>query len=364
MSKRIWVTMDRQRYPLHIGAGLLNRLPQLFAEHQIGPERRLLVISDTEVAPLYAEQVMKPLQQAGFVIHLAVVPAGEESKNLNQVERLIGECLKAELDRSSLILALGGGVVGDLAGFVAASYMRGIDFVQLPTTLLAHDSSVGGKVGVNHPQAKNYIGAFHQPIMVVYDVATLHTLPSRELYAGFAEVIKHGLIADSDFVSWLEQEADALLDRQVDRLSEAIYRGCAVKAAIVSEDEKERGKRAYLNYGHTIGHALEAVTHYQVYRHGEAVAIGLAGAAQLSQLHYGISDELVERTENLLTRFQLPTRYQINVEERELLLAMQRDKKARNRAYTFVLAPQLGQVELVRGIAEKQVKQIMNQIRG
>lgn len=356
--------MSQKRYPLDIGAGLLNKLPQLFQEQQIGPERRLLIITDTEVAPLYAEQVMKPLQKAGFSVHLAVVPAGEESKNLHQVERLIGECLKAELDRSSLILALGGGVVGDLAGFVAASYMRGIDFVQLPTTLLAHDSSVGGKVGVNHPQAKNYIGAFHQPVMVVFDVATLQTLPSHELYAGFAEVIKHGLIAQADFVSWLEKEADALLERNLDRLSEAIYRGCMVKAEIVSEDEKERGKRALLNYGHTIGHALEAVTHYQVYRHGEAVAIGIAGAARLGQLHYDHPYQLVERTEKLLERFHLPIRYRIQVEEKELLLAMQRDKKARNREYTFVLAPRMGHVELVRGIPEEQVKQILNQIRG
>lgn len=364
MMNRLEVQTTHTSYPIFLGSGIYPQLPELLTQVGITPEQKLMIITDLHLAPLYAERIKKILQLAGYKVGLTVVPAGESSKNLAQVERCIGECLQFGLDRSSVVIALGGGVVGDLAGFVAASYMRGIAFVQLPTTLLAHDSSVGGKVGVNHPLAKNYIGAFHQPKMVVFEMDVLQTLPERELRSGFAEVIKHGLIWDRSFAEWLYEMSDHLLRRDPGHLQQAIYRGCQVKAAVVSEDEKELGLRAILNYGHTIGHALEAVSHYQVYTHGEAVAIGMAGAVRLSQQQYGFSDDVVLWTEELIRKFQLPTRFDETWSEEALLQAMQRDKKAKQGKLTFVLTKAIGEVEQVRGITVSQIKQTLAQLRG
>ncbi|MBA4496045.1 3-dehydroquinate synthase [Paenactinomyces guangxiensis] len=362
--RSLTVSLDQSCYSIHIGSGLYRLLPELLQKAGVGRDRKLMIITDSEVAPRYADRVKSCLDFAGYETGVSVFPAGESNKNLQQLERLIGECLQFGLDRSSLILALGGGVVGDVAGFVAATYMRGIPFIQLPTTLLAHDSSVGGKVGVNHPLGKNYIGSFHQPVMVVFDVDVLHTLPKREIVSGFAEVVKHALIWDVSFVKWLEENTEALLSLEPAKVEEAIYRGCRVKAAVVSQDEKESGIRAILNYGHTIGHALEAVSGYQYYTHGEAVAIGMAGAARLSQKVLGSSPELITRTEELLQAFQLPVRYDQAWLERDMLQAMKRDKKARRGEYAFVLSRSMGQVELIRGIEEVHVSQVLKEIGG
>ncbi|SFJ58369.1 3-dehydroquinate synthase [Thermoflavimicrobium dichotomicum] len=362
--RKLTVSLDHCTYPIYIGAGLLSQLPVYLDEVGIVPDRKLMVISDTQVAPLYGERILASLKQQGYQVDMAVVPAGESSKNLQQFEYLIGECLRFGLDRQSVILALGGGVVGDLAGFVAAAYMRGIPFVQIPTTLLAHDSSVGGKVGVNHALGKNVIGAFHQPAMVLYDVDTLKTLPTRELISGFAEVIKHGLIWDADFVQWLEKNSAELLALRPEKMIEAIYRGCEVKVAIVSQDERESGLRAILNYGHTIGHALEAVSGYIHYTHGEAIAIGMVGAARLSAKVLGTDESVVRKTKELLEAFQLPTQYDgERFPEDRLLLAMKRDKKVRNDEYAFVLTRKIGQVEVVRGIAEEEIRAALQELR-
>lgn len=362
--KVLHVQTDSSTYPIYIGIGIYSELPSLLEQAGVHTKQKLMIVTDSNIAPLYAHQVRKILRMAGFEVGLSVVPAGESSKNLRQVEQVIGECLQFGLDRKSIILALGGGVVGDLAGFVAATYMRGIDFIQLPTTLLAHDSSVGGKVGVNHRLAKNYIGAFHQPLMVVFDMNVLQSLPERELISGFAEVIKHGLIWDRSFSEWLMKSSDRLLARDLQQLQQAIYRGCQVKAAVVSEDEKELGLRAILNYGHTIGHALEAVSHYQVYTHGEAIAIGMAGAIRLSQRYYSLPFDRVAFTEELIKAFRLPITYEDAWSIDQLLTAMQRDKKAKSGEYTFVLAKEIGEVELVRGIPEEEIREVMAQIRG
>ncbi|MFC7442124.1 3-dehydroquinate synthase [Laceyella putida] len=360
--KTLLVDVAGHRYPIRIGQGTHQLLPQLLTENGIGKERMLMLISDSHVAPLYGLPMQASLQAAGYQVGLSVIPPGEESKKLSVVEQVIGDCLRFGLDRSSLVLALGGGVVGDLAGFVAATYMRGIPFIQLPTTLLAHDSSVGGKVGVNHALGKNFIGAFHQPLMVVFDVDVLASLPAREVVSGLAEVAKHALIWDVSFVEWLEAHAEALLALDPERMTEAIYRGCEIKSAIVSQDEKELGIRAILNYGHTIGHALEAVSAYQRYTHGEAIAIGMAGAARLSVRLLGAPEMLVHRTEQLLHRLRLPIRYTEDWPQQALLDAMKKDKKVRGGHYAFVLAKQLGQVELVRGIAEDQITQVLKEI--
>jgi 3-dehydroquinate synthase len=361
--RTLWVKTGTRHYPIHIGPGLYGRLPELLEAAGVTPERKIMLVTDELVAPLYAELVRGVLEKSGRKAGLAVVPAGESSKNLRVMERVIGECLRFGLDRSGVILALGGGVVGDLAGFAAAVYMRGIDFVQLPTTLLAHDSSVGGKTGVNHPLGKNLIGAFHQPLAVVYDVDTLGTLSRREILSGMAELIKHALIRDEEFARWLEIRRERLLNLEPEALMEAVFRGCRVKAEVVSEDERETGIRAILNYGHTIGHALEAVTGYQAYTHGEAVAIGMAGAARLSRKVLGTPDHVARRTEELLRAYGLPVRHRWDGTDDELLAAMKRDKKAKGGEYAFVLAREIGRVELVRGVQERPVREVLEEIR-
>jgi 3-dehydroquinate synthase len=360
--RKLTVSLERTSYPIYIGSGTYGRLPDLLTDHGVKPDRTIMIVSDTHVGPLYAGRIQKILGEAGYRVGLSLIPAGEENKNLKEFERVIGDCLRFGLTRQSVILALGGGVVGDLAGFVAASYMRGIPFVQLPTSLLAHDSSVGGKVAVNHPLGKNYIGAFHQPLMVVFDVDTLKSLPRKEICSGFAEVLKHGLIWDESFVAWLEEHDEELLRLETEPLIEAIYRGCQVKTAVVSQDEREAGIRAILNYGHTIGHALEAVSGYRVYTHGEAISIGMAGAARLSVNVLGASPGLVERTESLLKAFSLPVRMEETWSVGALLEAMKRDKKAQNGEYTFVLSREIGRVELVRGIEEKRIREVLKEL--
>jgi 3-dehydroquinate synthase len=346
-------------YPLYIGSQLWAQLPQCLQEVGVETSQTCMIISDTQVASLYGKQVKQVLGQAGYRVGMTVIPAGEASKNIYQVERIIQACYTFGLDRKSVIIALGGGVVGDLAGFVAAIYLRGIAFVQLPTTLLAHDSSIGGKVGVNHAWGKNVIGAFHQPKMVCFDVDALSTLPQREILSGYAEVIKHALIWDESFVTWLEQHEQALLHLQAAELVAAIARGCQIKATIVAQDEKETGLRAILNYGHTLGHALESVSQYQYYTHGEAIAIGMAGAVQLSQPVCATPREVGERTIHLLQSFQLPVTYPPLWPTSQLLHVMKKDKKAESGEYTFILAKKIGEVALVRGVEEALIRDML-----
>ena len=305
---------------------------------------------------------MRGLRRAGYRVEKAVVPAGERAKSLSQLEELVGCAIRYGLDRTSVILALGGGVVGDLAGFLASVYMRGIPFVQLPTTLLAYDSSVGGKVGVNHAFGKNMIGAFHQPEMVVFDVNTLKSLPQREVISGYAEVIKHGLIADSDFVKWLDQYSAGLLQLESSLVQEAILRGCEIKAAIVSQDERESGLRALLNYGHTIGHALEAVSVYQRFTHGEAVAIGMVGAAYLSE-ELGWSHYVAEPTQKLLSAFSLPITLTGEWDVEEVLEAIRRDKKGKQGQIRFVLPETIGKVRLIEGVEEAAIRRVLQRLQ-
>lgn len=360
--KTLTVQVKDQPYPIYIGERLLEQLPDLLQLRQIGENRKLMIITDSNLAALYGERLSNRLLQAGYTTGLAVIEAGEQSKNLQVFEQLVGQCLQFGLDRQSIILALGGGVVGDIAGFLAASYMRGIPFIQLPTTLLAHDSSVGGKVAVNHPMGKNYIGAFHQPLMVVFDVQCLKTLPLREWRSGMAEVIKHGLIWDASFVKWLEDHRKELLAVDSEATMEAIYRGCAIKAAVVSQDEQETGIRAILNYGHTIGHALEAVSRYRVYTHGEAVSIGMAGAARLSEKVLGTGMDVVRYTEQLLEAFALPVAAARSWPVPALLDAMKRDKKAKQDKYVFVLTGDIGKVEIVSDISETKIREVIREL--
>jgi 3-dehydroquinate synthase len=300
--RTVTVSLGERSYPILIGAGLL-RSRELLAAQLSG--RDAVLISNTVVAPLYAQLIKHSLE--GQRVLEVILPDGEQHKTLATASRVFDVLIANRIGRDAVVLALGGGVVGDLAGFVAACYQRGVDLVQMPTTLLAHvDSSVGGKTAVNHPGGKNMIGAFHQPRAVIADTDLLQTLPDRELRAGLAEVIKYGLICDPAFFYWIEANVDALLARSPQALSHAIYRSCQIKAQIVARDEREQGERALLNLGHTFGHAIESATGYVDWQHGEAVGTGMLIAAEMSQRLGNLDPSVVGRLRALLQRAGLP----------------------------------------------------------
>lgn len=360
----LYVELGERTYPIVIGDGVMRQVAALLQDAGISPASRLFVISDENVAPRYLQPLKQALETAGYRVADCVIPPGEQSKSLAVYEQVMTRAIEAGLDRKSAILALGGGVVGDLAGFAAATYMRGIAFVQVPTTLLAHDSSVGGKVGINHPLGKNLIGAFHQPRLVLYDTAALRTLPEREVAAGFAEVIKHGLIADESFVDWLEEHAERLWQLDAEWVGRAIRRGCAIKAAIVSADETEQGQRALLNLGHTFGHAFEALCEYAVLNHGEAISIGMCLAAKVAERIGFAQAGVFARTERLLRLFRLPTAWPNGLEPEAVLDVMKRDKKAVGGKLALVLPRAIGQVELVKDVDEQEILTAMKEEAG
>jgi 3-dehydroquinate synthase len=339
------VPLGTRSYQIKIGPGLLSRLGTECARLKLG--RRCAIISDSNVAPYYARAVHHHLSHAGFEPILITVPAGETAKSLKTVQTCYDRLARERFERKSFIVALGGGVVGDLAGFVAATYLRGIPFVQVPTTLLADvDSSVGGKVGVNLPAGKNLVGAFYQPRLVLMDLDTLNTLPPRELRAGLAEVIKYGIIYDAALFKRLERDLPALLKREPKILASVVARCCEIKAHVVRQDETEGGLRAILNFGHTVGHALEAISHYGKFLHGEAISIGQVAAAQLSAELLGLRASEVERITELFRRSGLPIHTPLSaLQRRKLLTAMTLDKKVSGGEVKFVLARKLGQVE-------------------
>ncbi|AMA73570.1 MULTISPECIES: 3-dehydroquinate synthase [Aneurinibacillus] len=360
--KRLQVELGERSYPIWIGPGALGRLPGLLEEAGIDTGRKLFIVTDEHVASLYLEKTTTILRDAGYAVSHFVVVAGEKAKSLAVYEQIITAALKAGLDRKSAFLALGGGVVGDLAGFVAATYMRGVAFVQIPTTLLAHDSSVGGKVAVNHPLGKNIIGAFHQPKLVAYDTELLKTLPPREVAAGFAEVIKHGMIWDETFVTWLEENAEGLQRFDHTLLQEALLRACSVKVAVVSQDEREQGLRAILNLGHTFGHAFEALCGYEKLNHGEAVAIGMVAAAMLSE-KMGIAHDVSKRTRRVLMKYRLPVSLMLPLKADDVIAAMRRDKKGEGGKLVFVLPTAIGKVEIKKDVAEEQVREVLRALQ-
>jgi 3-dehydroquinate synthase len=300
--QRIDVELGTRGYPIFIGPGVMERTEELA---RAIPARDVLLVTNTTVGPLYAERLTAALAPRRCVE--VSLPDGEIHKSLANVTRMLDVLIANRFARDCCVVALGGGVVGDMAGFAAACYQRGVPFVQVPTTLLAQvDSSVGGKTGVNHPGGKNLIGAFHQPRAVFADTNTLNTLPDRELHAGFAEVIKYGLIVDQAFFNWLEEHADRLLARDPAALAHAIKRSCEIKADIVARDEREQGERALLNLGHTFGHAIESATNYSSWLHGEAVGAGMLLAADMSARLGWVSASDVERVERILRLFGLP----------------------------------------------------------
>jgi len=343
--RTVEVSLGQRSYPIFIGPGLLSRLGHECARRELG--QRCAIISDTNVAPRFAKTILKNLHAVGFIPELITVPAGETAKSLPTVQACFDQLAAHRLERKSFIVALGGGVVGDLAGFVAATYLRGIAFVQVPTTLLAQvDSSVGGKVGVNLKAGKNLVGAFYQPRFVLCDLDTLKTLPKREFRAGLAEIIKYGIIYDAKLFQRLERALPKILKRDPKILAEVVARCCEIKAEVVGQDETETGLRAILNFGHTIGHAIEAISGYGKFLHGEAISIGQIAAAKISAELLGLSKTEVERIAKLFQAAGLPTKIKLNSAQREKLFdAMRLDKKVSGGEIKFVLAEKIGSVK-------------------
>jgi len=338
-------------YPIHIGAGLISSA-ELYAPHLAGGSAA--IVTNDVVAPLYLPPVKKAL--GGARVTEVIVPDGEASKGWQTLNRVFDALLEARCGRDTLVVALGGGVIGDLAGFAAAVYQRGVAFLQVPTTLLAQvDSSVGGKTAINHALGKNMIGAFHQPLAVISDVATLDTLPERELRSGLAEVIKHGFALDAAFVAWLEANVEKLLTRDRAALGYAVKRSCELKARIVAQDERESGSRALLNFGHTFGHAIEAATGYGAWLHGEAVATGMVMAAELSLLMGHLRKTDVGRVRDLLKRAGLPVAGPALAPER-LMELMALDKKAAKGRTRFVVLEAIGRAALRADIDDAAVR--------
>lgn len=353
----IYLDLGDRSYHIYVGSGLLARLDAYMKDLPLG--RRVLLVTNPTVHSLYGELVEAILTGAGYQVIPASVPDSEESKSLDVAGQLYDTAYLEELDRHSVVIALGGGVVGDLAGFVAATYMRGVPFIQLPTTLLAQvDSSVGGKVAVNHPRGKNIIGAFYQPRLVVADMNVLATLEARELKAGLAEVIKYGVIADGAFFAWLERNLEQLLVMEPEALARAVATSCEMKAAVVQEDETEKGRRAILNFGHTLGHAIEALTGYNTYRHGEAVAIGMVAESRLASIMGLLPPAQAQRIEDLVKKAGLPVQIPGQLSADELLASMGRDKKVLDGQYTFALPVQIGRAEVFRGIPGELLRQM------
>ena len=351
------VNLGDRSYIIHIGAGVLGRLGALCAE--AGLKGKCLIITDENVGGYYAKATVESLESAGFSASVATLPAGEQTKCGDQVFELYSRCIDFGLDRHSFIVALGGGVIGDLAGYVAATYLRGIPFVQVPTSLLAMvDSSVGGKTGINLPEGKNLVGAFYQPELVLADLETLITLPAREYRAGLAEVVKYGIIYDGPFFDFLEGNIEKLSEvGTVELLAKVVGRCCEIKADVVAQDEREGGLRAILNFGHTAGHALEKVAGYGEYVHGEAVSIGSIFAARASVALTGLSPADCERIEKMFAALGLPL-HAPEYDWPQLRDAMKVDKKTVGGMPKFVLASAIGTVSIGNEIPEDLMEQI------
>lgn len=347
-------TQDRS-YDIVIERGLLDSVGARLKSAGVDA-RRCAVITNPTVGALYLKRLVSSLVASGITPVIIKIPDGEKYKNLSEIGRVYDQMLRERLERSSPVIALGGGVIGDMTGFVASTYLRGVPFIQVPTTLLAQvDSSVGGKTGVNHELGKNLIGAFYQPKGVYIDPQLLSTLEDRELKAGIAEVVKYGVIWDESFLSFMEDNVKALLGLDSEAVASAIERSCLIKAEVVGKDERESGLRAILNFGHTFGHAIEALTNYKEFRHGEAVSIGMVMAADLSAALGLVDEALARRIEKLLSAFGLPVHMPGGISMDELISALSLDKKVKDGRIRFILPERAGKVVL-REVSEAELR--------
>jgi len=354
---KLKIDLADRSYEILIGQDFLGRSSKLMGE--VLKPSRIVVVTHPSIRSLYGDRLVSSFVQDKFSTDIIEVPEGERSKSLQQAEKIYDRLMEIKSDRKTLLVALGGGVIGDLTGFIAATYQRGIPFMQVPTTLLSQvDSSVGGKTAVNHPRGKNMIGAFYQPRLVLIDIETLKTLPDNEFRAGLAEVVKHGVITDPELFQYLEDHVDQIQNKDPDCLKHIIIKSCAIKAKVVERDERESHYRMILNFGHTFGHAVESLTGYSTFIHGEAVAMGMVKAADLSVLTGRCSDEVAKRIANLLDRFGLPTRFP-DLDPKAVVESMQRDKKTSYQQLRFVLVKQIGSVEIVDTVSEEDVLQVL-----
>ena len=356
----IRVNLGSRSYDIRVQVAGLSQLGSWAAAFPV--EKKVLVVADENTAFLFGKPAVASLQQAGFTVMLAVVPPGEASKSLSQADVLYAQAIVAGLDRNCPILALGGGVVGDLAGFVAATYLRGVPFLQVPTTLLSQvDSSVGGKVAVNHHLGKNLIGAFYQPLGVLIDPQTLLTLPQREFASGMAEVIKYGLIADAAFLARLAELTELVRKREPQQLAQIVAHCCRMKATVVERDEQDLGERMLLNFGHTAGHAIETAGNFERFTHGEGVALGMIVATRLSELATGLPTGAVESIRRLLVAYGLPIAAS-GLAAPELIAHMGTDKKRAAGQLRWVLLDQIGQAAVHSGIATESIEKALQEI--
>lgn len=361
--REVTIDLGNRSYRIAIGSGILDRAGALMAELHVG--KKVLLVTNPVVGKLYAGRVQAGLDRAGFRVYRADIPDGEQYKTLQSAEILYDQAFAAGLDRSSPVVALGGGVIGDLAGFVAATYMRGVPFIQIPTTLLAQvDSSVGGKVAVNHPRGKNIIGAFYQPALVITDTDTLRSLDDREVRSGLAEVIKYGVIRDRAFFTWLEQNLNRILTLEPEALAHVVETSCRIKAAVVEEDETEQGTRAVLNFGHTAGHAVEALTNYTGYCHGEAVSIGMAVAARMAVDLRLLQVNEEEKIRNLLTRAGLPLNVPGDLAAADIITSIYGDKKTYGGEITFILPGAVGNALIRKNMPVEVIIRAIEAVRG
>jgi 3-dehydroquinate synthase len=356
--EKIRVELAERSYDISIGWNILDKIGEAVKSFGLSP--KISIVSNPTVFSLYGKRVSDSIKKAGFDVIAVIIPDGEEYKDLLWVQHIYDELLNDKLDRLSALVALGGGVIGDITGFAASTYMRGISYIQIPTTLLAQvDSSVGGKTGVNHKLGKNMIGTFWQPRLVWIDVEALKTLPKRELLAGLAEVIKYGVILDEGLFDFIETNREKILSLESNSLIHIIKRSCEIKAEVVSKDERESGLRSILNYGHTIGHAIETATEYKRYLHGEAVAIGMYLEARLSQVLDLISRKQLFRIKDLIDSYGLPSEVPADLDINRIFSSIQLDKKAVAGELKFILPEKIGKVRIHKGVTEKSIRKVL-----
>lgn len=351
----IMANFDKRSYPIYVGDDVINSA-DIFQRHVHG--RQIMLVSNETVAPMYLDNIVR--HYVDHIVKRIILPDGEQYKSIAYLERIITGLLENKFNRNCCLVALGGGVIGDITGFAAACYQRGIDFIQVPTTLLAQvDASVGGKTAVNHPLGKNMIGAFHQPVAVIADTSVLKSLPEREFVAGMAEIIKYGLIKDRKFLDWLDDNIETLLNRDHDALAYAIECSCANKVQIVEKDEREAGLRAILNFGHTFGHAIETALEYKHWLHGEAVACGMLIAAELSRASGWLTMQDVDRIRRMLERTGLPVRLPSGVTAERLLELMAVDKKTKDGKIHLILLKRIGEAIVTPNYDQTKLVRIM-----
>ncbi len=356
------VPLKERSYPIYIGGNLLASAGSYFRRHKIG--KSIVIITDSHVAPKYLPILQDSLEKNQYAVRSIILPPGESQKSIAAADKIYTQLLRWNIERSSTIVALGGGVIGDLAGFVAATFQRGVGFVQIPTTLLAQvDSSVGGKVGINHPLAKNMIGAFYQPSFVLADTSVLKTLPKREIICGLGEVVKYGIILDRKFFDSTERSLEKILSGDRRALTQIVKRSCELKAFVVAKDEKESNLRAILNFGHTIGHALEHAGGYGTLKHGEAVLYGMVAESYIASQKHMIPSDDIERMEQLIRRIRIPSLKPLKLKYPSLRTAMMMDKKVKDGSIRMTLPKTIGSVTLPMAIDEDSIRRAVEYVK-